>query len=240
MIYIYSIIGENQLDKADILKRSLQKFGHELFLVPTYSMELKNLSKLVKINEKIQGTTYNDDDVIILLDAFDIHCCTNPSIIPEYLKQNGIDILLSVEDTFGLHPASTKEYFNGISTINKKSPRYLNSGAIIGFANKLKEFYSDMMSKYNEITALLKAQSIMNIRIATSDQSYMCIYMQMMDALKCTKYKIALDFDDKITLTNTNTNRPYNIKNHVFIHTWSLHMRRQKMKYDKITADLGL
>ena len=84
-MYFYCITGKDQIDKAHYLNESLKKFGYTLTIIPEYDNELKNLSKIIKIGKYLENIIFDDKDVIVLMDAFDVLCCTDPIVLLDYL-----------------------------------------------------------------------------------------------------------------------------------------------------------
>lgn len=148
MIFCISIVSEDQINKAEILKKSLERFSHELTLLTTYDKSIGNMSKIIKLNDYFQQNDYNDDDVIAFVDAFDVVATSDPAKLKEYLDIKDVDIVVSTERGFGRHPLISKSYCE--SYVNSVPTRSICSGMMFGRANKLKQLFKNMSEEYAE------------------------------------------------------------------------------------------
>jgi hypothetical protein len=239
MIYFLCIVAQNQEGRASNLAKSLKRYNCNLTIISAYDFKLKNLSKIFKVSEYLQCNQYNDDDIIVLLDAFDVLCCGDPKRLPTYLKNKGIDILISSEDTFGLHPNISRQYYDEYSRLNGTRAKYINSGVYVGYANKIKLLFQGMVARFDElrkeiIDPLLPANS----HILQSDQYFLTYYLHKIDFINNKKdFVIGIDVKDEITFTNTFTvNQQYKLSDYMFIHTWGLYNFSQLTKYRQLVA----
>lgn len=230
MLYFYTVTSPEQIHLCNGLKQSLARFGHELSILPLYSKN--NFSKL-NITYVLQTTEYNDDDIIVVCDGFDVVCCTNPDKIETYMAKNKdtVDILISSENMFGNNMVCIKEYYDKYNEKCGTSGKYLNSGVIIGRANKLKQFYSDI---YDNVEIIRKQYIPADRQENTGDQTFIIDYLYLVDFMGNNSklpYKVCIDVHDELTFTNTVIERKYNIMDYVFIHTWGIYIADPSYKY---------
>jgi hypothetical protein len=111
MLYFYTVTSKEQIHLCDSLKQSLERFGHEVNILPIY--EKTNFSKL-NISSVFDTKTYTDDDLIIITDGFDVVCVKDPAIyVTKYFQDNpSTDILFSSENMFGNNMVCIKEYYD--------------------------------------------------------------------------------------------------------------------------------
>ena len=228
MIYFYTITSLEQIDLCENLRKSLLRFGHHLEILPLYHKN--NFSKL-KINTILQENTYKDDDFIVICDGFDVVCAKNPepSIKNYFKKEDGaVDILFSSENMFGNNTVFIKEYYDKCNSFYGTSGKYLNSGVIIGKANKLKQFYQNLTREIDTLKQYLPPDR----RDSTGDQTYIINYLYHIDFMNNNKeIKIKIDLKDELIFTNTIVERDYNVTDYVFIHTWGIYIADPHYKY---------
>jgi hypothetical protein len=243
MIYFYCIVSKEQVYMAENLRLSLEKFNYTLTILTIYDHQLKNLSKIIKFTEFLNCIHYNDDDFIVLMDAFDVLCTTDPSSIPTFFKEHNIDLLISSENTFGNNYIQIKEYYDNYNKIMNTISKYPNSGVIIGRANKFKTFYNDLLKNMPKLKSFIPSDAVTTF----SDQTYLINHLY--DTKFVDDPSIQIDVFDKIIFTNTNSERDYNINDYIFIHTWGIYLKQkefehiknsQLLKYNKIITDLNL
>jgi hypothetical protein len=243
MIYFYCIVGKNQEYMAENLKLSLLKFGYNLTILTIYNHELKNLSKIIKFTDFLNCIHYDNNDFIVLMDAFDVLCTTNPAKIPMYFDTHKLDILISSENTFGNNYVQIKEYYDNYNIKMKSTQKYPNSGVIIGRANKLKDFYNSLNNNMTKLKTFIPSEAITTF----SDQTYLINHLYDTDFSK--NPSIQIDVFDNITFTNTNEEREYNINDYCFVHTWGIYLKQKEFehiknkqleKYNKIMDELKL
>jgi hypothetical protein len=228
MLYIYTVTSPEQLYLCDNLKKSLSRFDQPLTTLPLY--ETNNFSKL-KINAVLQQTTYNDDDFIVICDGFDVVCALDPlPNIKTYFDANkDVDILFSSENMFGNNMVSIKEYYDYYNSMQGTEGKYLNAGVVIGRANQVKEFYNDLTNQIETLKQYLPPER----RNSTGDQTFIINYLYHIDFINYTKIKIKIDLKDELTFTNTIVERPYNVYDYIFIHTWGIYISDPHYKYIK-------
>lgn len=228
---------------AENLRLSLLKFGCNLTILTIYDVDLKNLSKIVKLTDFLNCIHYQDTDFIILMDAFDVLCTSDPSKIPFYFDTNNIDILISSENTFGNNYIQIKEYYDNYNIKMNSKDKYPNSGVIIGRANKLKDFYNALKKNMNKLKNWIPSEAVTTF----SDQTYIINHLFDTDFEKTPSIRI--DVFDEIIFTNTNQEREYNINDYCFIHTWGIYLKqkeyehiknKQLQKYNQIMSELKL
>jgi hypothetical protein len=245
---LFYCIASSDEDNTKIynLQQSLLKFDYDINILRIYDNNLKNLSKIIKLNEYLQQNSFNDDDIIVFLDAYDVLCCKDPNELKNYLIKNDCDILISTEDMFGRHLDLVRPYYD---VYNKNTNKYINSGVYFGYANKLKLLINNLFNSFESLKEIVDRSC--NHDSLFSDQCYLSLFLYKTDFINnSTEYKIKLDIDDDIIFTNTTTNRKYNISDYVFIHTWGLygkwnkwnihHRVKQKEKYDLILNHLNI
>lgn len=228
MLFIYTVTSPDQLHLCDNLKKSLSRFDQPLTTLPLY--ETNNFSKL-KINTVLQQTTYNDDDFIVICDGFDVVCALDPlPNIKTYFDANkDVDILFSSENMFGNNMVCIKEYYDYYNSMQGTEGKYLNAGVVIGRANKVKEFYNDLTNQIETLKQYLPPER----RNSTGDQTFIINYLYHIDFINYTKIKIKIDLKDELTFTNTIVERPYNVYDYIFIHTWGIYISDPHYKYIK-------
>lgn len=227
-IYFYCIVSEDQVNLADMLKKSLLKFGYKLNILQIYDSKLKNLSKIYNFNDYLQKNRYDDDDVIVLTDAFDVVYSTDPSNLLDFLISNNKDICISSENMFGPNFTFIKEYYDKLSkSLELKSNKYPNSGVIFGKANKVKLFYNNLSSSMQ----LLQKYFPPEAHTKNSDQAHIISYLYEIDYINYKDILILVDVENKIVFTNTLNDVPYNINDYVFIHTWGIHIKEPHYKH---------
>lgn len=236
MIFCISIVSKNQINKAKILKRSLERFGHKLTLLTTYDKRIGNMSKIIKLNDYFQQNDYNDDDVIAFVDAFDVVATSDPTKLKEYLDIKDVDIVVSTEQGFGRQPLISKSYYE--SYVNTVPTRSLCAGMMFGRANKLKQLFKNMSEKYSEYSKELYKPDT-SLRIKNSDQYYFAYYLFKIDFKTYKDIKIMLDCNDDVLYTNTN-DKIYTPSDYVFIHTWGLSNAKQYIRYRNLLKNINL
>ena len=228
MLYFYTITSSDQESLCDNLKKSLKKYGYFLNILHLYHKN--NFSKL-KISGILQSNNYNDDDIIIVCDGFDVVCASDPINIQNYFDKHNeeVDILISSENMFGNNLVSIKDYYDKYNTACGTVGKYLNAGVIIGRANKLKAFYKDLVENVDTLRQYIPPDKQEN----TGDQTFIINYLYHINFFnnKDVKYKIKIDLNDDITFTNTIIDREYNISEYVFIHTWGIYIADTHYKY---------
>ena len=244
MIYFYTVTSPEQIHLCDNLKKSLSRYDTPLTILPIY--EKNNFSKL-KINSILQETIYQDDDIIVICDGFDVVCCKHPQNIQTYFDNHRgeVDILMSSENMFGNNLVCIKEYFDRYNSIHETSGKYPNSGVIMGRANQIKAFYSGVTQMIETLKQYIPPER----HSTTGDQTFIINYLFHIDFMYYTPIKIKIDLKDELTFTNTIVERPYNIADYVFIHTWGIYIKDPVYKYIKdqqykkwtdINRELGL
>lgn len=227
MIYFYTITSPEQINLCENLRKSLLRFGHHLQILPLYHKN--NFSKL-KINTILQENTYNDNDFIVICDGFDVVCAKNPEpTIENYFKKedSAVDILFSSENMFGNNMVFIKEYYDKYNSLHGTLGKYLNSGVIIGRANKMKEFYQNLTNEIETLKQYLPPDR----RDSTGDQSYIINYLYHIDFMNYKEIKFKIDLNDELIFTNTINERPYHVTDYVFIHTWGIYIPDAHYKY---------
>ena len=228
MLYFYTVTSKEQIHLCDTLQKSLQRFGHDVNILPLY--EKTNFSKL-NISSVFESKSYKDDDLIIITDGFDVVCVKDPGIyVTKYFQDNpSTDILFSSENMFGNNMVCIKEYYDKYNEVHGTTGKYLNAGVIIGKANKIKQFYSQLMRCVPELRNYLPPDR----RETTGDQTYIINYLYHIDFMNYKDINIKIDLKDEVTFTNTIVERPYNIFDYVFIHTWGIYIADPHYKYIK-------
>lgn len=229
MIYVYCIVSDDQIHLSDQLRKSLLKFSHHLQILPIYDSNLKNLSKIFKVNKYFELKNYEDDDIIVLADAFDVVCVNNPDKLLLYFETKKIDILISTENMFGPNFPFIKEYYDNYSSNKGTSNRYPNSGVIIGKAKPLQKFYKNLTDSMPKLEKFFPP----NATNKTSDQAHIINYLYEIDFVNNKEFKIELDLFDDITFTNTIIERHFNINDFIFIHTWGIYLKQPEYKHIK-------
>ena len=226
MLYFYTVTTPEQSHLCDTLKKSLARFGYDLTILPLY--ENNNFSKL-KISSFLESTLYNNNDFIVICDGFDVVCASNPEkIIDFFTEHNDTDILISSENMFGNNMVCIKDYYDRYNEKNGTTGKYLNSGVVMGRANKIKQFYKQLVS----CTSTLRDYYIPpDRRDTTGDQTYIINYLYHIDFVNYKDIKIQIDIHDKLTFTNTIINRPFNARDYIFIHTWGIYIKDPNYKY---------
>lgn len=228
MIYFYCVTSEEQKELCNNLKNSLQRFGHELHILPLYSKT--NFSKL-NISQYILSQTYQDDDIIVITDGFDVVCVKDPCVhLMKYFEDNPTtDIVFSSENMFGNNTVTIKEYYDKYNEINGTTGKYLNSGVVIGRAKKMKCFYEKLLSSLPDIMHYIPHER----QETTGDQTYIINFLYHIDFMNYKDINIKIDVRDEITFTNTIFERPYNVFDYFFIHTWGIYIKDPNYKYIK-------
>lgn len=222
--HFFSLVYPDQKNEAKNLAKSLARFGHALVTIPTYDPVLKNLSKIIKVQEFLASQKFADNDLICLLDGFDVLCTKNPDALPDFLRNKSLDILLGTENMFGAHAEETRPFFDQLNVQNKSIGKYLNSGVIVGFAKPLCCLYQEMSNFFWTIRNRMPPQKW------TSDQVFMSIFLGNLRAN--SPYRIGYDFHDEIIFNDTAKERKYQLGDHVFVHIWGQQWsQRQRTKY---------
>jgi len=229
MIYFYCIVSNDQTHLSDPLRKSLLKFGHHLQVLPIYDFNLKNLSKIYKLNKYLESNEYEDDDIIVLSDAFDVVCVNNPDKLISYFETKKIDVLISTENMFGPNFPVIKEFYDNYTSTKGTSNRYPNSGVIIGKAKPLQKFYKNLTDSMPKLAKFFPSYATNK----TSDQAHIIDYLYEINFVDYKEIKIELDLFDDITFTNTINEREFNIEDFVFIHTWGIYLKQPEYKHIK-------
>jgi len=232
MIYFYSITDDNQIYMANNLSRTLMKHSVYLNILKIYNQKIGNVSKIVEFEKVLQTQIYTDNDIIVLLDAFDVICSKTPAFIPLYLENNNIDILFSGENTCGNIFQDTREYYSN----NKKDGNsyYINSGVVIAKANKYKEFLRLLIQDLPRIQERFKGE--LSKHLLKSDQALIRYYVYEHDLLNPkSDIKVAVDAMSEITFTDTTVERDYDVNKYVFVHTWGIHSLLNHYRYGQLS-----
>ena len=83
--------------------------------------------------------------IIIFTDAFDVFYKDTLDTIKKKFINLNTDILFSCEKTYAHQLETDKDFFDKMS--KNTSYKYLNSGTIMGYKDKLLEFYNDLIDK---------------------------------------------------------------------------------------------
>ena len=230
MIYFYTITDDNQKYMANNLIESLKKHSVSLNILTIYNHKIGNLSKIIEFEKFLSTQKYKDDDIIVLLDAFDVLCSKTPAFILLYLKNNNIDILFSGENTCGNIFQDTRLYF---SDKKKGDSYYINSGVVIAKANKYKEFLRLLILDSSRIQDRFKGE--LSKYLQKSDQALIRYFVYEHDLLNCeSNIRVAVDTTNEITFTDTSVERSYDVNNHIFIHTWGIHSLLNDYRYGQL------
>lgn len=221
------MVGPGQADRARNLRASLSRFGHPLEVVETYDQALRNISKIVKLAEYLDVAEGEEDEVVVLLDAFDVLCVRDPGEI----DLRGRDVVVSTERCFGHHSPLVKPYFQAHTG---DGHRFLNSGVVAGRLGPLRSLYRDLSGSVQRYRACVKWSG----GNPNSDQAVWSYHVFRNDLLGRS---IFLDTEDQISICNSpdlNIVDAEGAKGAVFVHTWALYNPRQAQKYEKLVSSV--
>lgn len=220
---------DNDGPKVENLKKSLNQ---EIIVLPTYDREIKNLSKIFKIQEYLStASQIGDNDVIVFVDAHDVvwidKTRTKEDFMNDFIK-TGKEIIISAEMSFAHHLPITRPYFD--EKYRGCFMKYLNSGMTIAY----KAAYLKMLNYIVE-NFEAKYRTVNN----TSDQRVISKFMVDNEELKL----VSMDLDHKpyfcTTISNMHYNDPTRIKTYLVHVTW-LSNKMQLDRYQKIIKHFNI
>lgn len=229
-VYIITLCDKNNIDKVNVLKNSI-KDNYKLIILPTYDIQLGNLSKIHKTHDYLLNCDdIQNDDVVCIVDAFDVIYNTNTKIIDLYTTfvEQKRDIIFSSETKFSHHDETVKKYFDLLG--QNYNNKYLNSGCIIAY----KKTY---ISMFSDIIKCIENKSI-DISHSKSDQRVLSLYIKNYmenDTIKDKQLNISLDYNN-VFCTTVNTeykNDPITIQS-PFIHVTFLKNSGQNLKWNTL------
>ena len=149
----------NREDKLEYLKESESLFNTKVNYITSPVWE-GYITKLKEVKKKIQS--FNDNDIIIFIDAFDVLISGNTSEIIEKFKSYNCDILVSAE--LNCYPSFLKNDLDKIMPKNIKN-KYINAGGYMGYVKNIKS-----LLEWKSI------DEIVNICKKGTDQAYIIKY----------------------------------------------------------------
>ena len=118
----------NNPDKLVYLKETEKNFDSEITYIVEQGEWKGNITKIVRLVDII--SKYNDDDIFIFIDAFDVLINSNYDEIIDKFKSYNCDILVGTE--LNCYPGGFKKKFDDITPNDSKS-KYPNSGGYMGY-----------------------------------------------------------------------------------------------------------
>lgn len=131
------------LGKVDVLKRSMERFGHELHVIQQYQQGLGNYNKILGLLNYLRSpecVAAADDDIIVFMDAFDV-ICVKPmgDEFEAGFRARGVDIVFGAENLFSFIYPEAKVTYDRL--YGRAKFKYLNSGFVMGYKRAVIQFY---------------------------------------------------------------------------------------------------
>ena len=123
----------NNPSKLFYLKETEKNFDSKITYIVEEGEWKGNITKIVRLVDII--SKYNNDDIFIFIDAFDVLINSNYDEIIEKFKSYNCDILVGTE--LNCYPGGFKKKFDKITPNDSKS-KYPNSGGYMGYVKQLK------------------------------------------------------------------------------------------------------
>lgn len=128
----------NQPNRLKLLKKGEELFNYNINYI------INDSWKTYKFYSKIRETdifieNYNDDDIIVFIDAHDIVLNSNTEEFIEKFKSLNCDILFSTE--LNCYPPRYKQQIDNIIISSDIESKYLNAGGYIGYVKNIKEMF---------------------------------------------------------------------------------------------------
>ena len=148
------ITYSNRIDKLQYLIESESLFNTNINYVIKQEPWKGNITKIVELAKILD--TYNDNDVIIFIDAFDVLINSDKREIVDKFKSYNCDILVGAE--LNCFPSQFKKKFDEIMPKDLKN-KYLNSGGYMGYVKNIKLLLKWMNNNRGDVKS---DQHIMN------------------------------------------------------------------------------
>jgi hypothetical protein len=130
---IHILTYSNRIDKLEYLKKSEELFDTNINYIIKEEVWRGNITKIIEINKQLHS--FNDDDIIIFIDAFDVLVNSDKMEIVNKFKSYNCDILLGAE--LNCFPSQFKSKIDLIMPNNIKN-KYINSGGYMGYVKNIK------------------------------------------------------------------------------------------------------
>ena len=130
---IHVLTYSNRIDKLKHLKESETLFDISVNYIIKCEPWKGNITKIIEMKKIIN--TYDDNDIIVFTDAFDVLISGNTSEIIGNFQSYNCDILVGAE--LNCFPEKFKKKFDEIMPKNIKN-KYINSGGYMGYAKNIK------------------------------------------------------------------------------------------------------
>ena len=145
MIYYLTLSDPESylLGKVDVLKRSMERFGHELNVIQHYQKGLGNYNKILGLLTYLRSeecVAKTDDDIVVFMDAFDVICIKpmGEEFEASFLAR-GVDIIFGAENLFSFIYPEAKGTYDRL--YGREKHKYLNSGFVMGYKKAVIQYY---------------------------------------------------------------------------------------------------
>ena len=153
-------------ERVNTLKNSCAKLALPLEVLGIGEEWSTNAIKLSLLNKFLLSTDADDDDHLLVVDAFDVDVIGGENDILELFSQLNTDVLFSAEANFYFRDRILKYYYWKFYPRGATYYDYLNSGSFMGKLKHLRQMLSDIQALYG--IDFSNQQALTQIR---SDQS---------------------------------------------------------------------
>lgn len=158
MIYFLTLQdAESNLEKRhQYLEESIQRRGGSLHCIVEYDKKIGNLCKILKLNDFLRFSTFEDDDVIVFCDAHDVimHSGEISSLIDLFFSMN-CHYIISSENHASHHLSEVSEWFR-----KKYNNCHINSGFQMGFVWAFKQIYGYICNHIHEFKQVRRSDQM--------------------------------------------------------------------------------
>ena len=178
------------LDSAKLQNIEIETIGEERDVNEGGKLNGKNLWLYEKVCE------LDENEIVVCTDSFDVIYLTNADEIKQkFLKMNA-RIVYSAECLYNHQDSKFLEYYKKLG--KGKHYKFLNSGALVGYAKNIKEVLEVILNLKHR----LSQSSLMPLNGEINDQTWVGKYIAE------NSDKVKLDYDCEIFWTDQNFNNP--------------------------------
>ncbi|MFY0606653.1 MAG: hypothetical protein JXR10_08055 [Cyclobacteriaceae bacterium] len=180
--------------RIEPLRQSCERFDLELEVLGDEQTWLRNSFKFRYLYKYLHENDHSDEDVLLVVDAFDVIIDANEKDLLNAYRNSGSDILFSAEANYYFRePELTLEYWKRYPRKHGSIYHFLNSGTFIGTIRTIKELLAEISKAYK--VDFFNDEQLDAIR---SDQYlYSRFYVDCKNGKVVPKFSLDLDHDQQ-------------------------------------------